>query len=88
MSASNRTPNYNLPQFSSTDKPSWLGDFNAAMLAIDTVIKNQQAAIDTLTLAQSTQATEIATNIAAIAALTTRVNNANTQLRALGQPGI
>lgn len=39
MASTNKTPNYNLPQFISTDKPSWLGDFNSAMLAIDTAIK-------------------------------------------------
>lgn len=39
MASTNKTPNYNLPQFISTDKPSWLGDFNSSMLAIDTAIK-------------------------------------------------
>lgn len=34
----NSTPNYNLPQFVSTDKPTWLGDVNGAMSAIDTAI--------------------------------------------------
>lgn len=34
----NTTPNYNLPQFVSTDKPTWLGDVNGAMSAIDTAI--------------------------------------------------
>lgn len=40
MSASNHTPNYSLPQFASTDKPSWLGDVNSFLLAIDTALKN------------------------------------------------
>lgn len=34
----NSTPNYNLPQFVSTDKPTWLGDVNGAMSAIDTAV--------------------------------------------------
>lgn len=38
MSSTNKTPNYALPQFVPTDKPTWLGDVNAAMLAIDTAM--------------------------------------------------
>ena len=36
MSHTNKTPNYDLPQFIGTDKASWLGDLNPAFLAIDT----------------------------------------------------
>lgn len=39
MSATNSTPNYDLPLFIATDKPSWQGDFNGAMSKIDTAIK-------------------------------------------------
>lgn len=39
MSATNQTPNYDLPQYIGTDVPSYLGDFNKAMLDIDTAIK-------------------------------------------------
>lgn len=35
MSHTNKTPNYELPQFIGTDKASWLGDLNPAFLAID-----------------------------------------------------
>lgn len=38
MSSTNKTTNYALPQFIPTDKPTWLGDVNAAMLAIDTAM--------------------------------------------------
>ena len=31
----NKTANYDLPQFVGTDKPTWLGDFNEAMSDID-----------------------------------------------------
>lgn len=40
MSFTNKTPNYNLPQWLGTDKPSWLVDVNGAFSAIDTAIKN------------------------------------------------
>lgn len=36
MPHTNKTPNYELPQFIGTDKASWLGDLNPAFLAIDT----------------------------------------------------
>lgn len=39
MSATNETPNYQLPQYIGSDVPSYLGDFNSAMLKIDTAIK-------------------------------------------------
>jgi hypothetical protein len=38
MSATNKTANYNLPEFVGTDKPSWLTDFNGAMTKIDTAL--------------------------------------------------
>lgn len=40
MSATNSTPNYGLPQYIPTDKPTYLGDFNKAMLDIDTNMKS------------------------------------------------
>lgn len=43
MSYTNKTPNYEYPQYIGTDKPSYLGDFNSFALNLDTDIK----AIDT-----------------------------------------
>lgn len=40
MSATNSTPNYGLPQYMADDKPTYLGDFNKAMLDIDTNMKS------------------------------------------------
>lgn len=40
MSATNKTPNYDLPIFLASDKPQWLIDWNNAMTQIDTAIKN------------------------------------------------
>lgn len=37
--ATNKTPNYGLPIFIDSDKPSWLVDWNGAMTELDTVIK-------------------------------------------------
>ena len=38
MSATNKTANYELPEFVGTDKPSWLTDFNGAMTIIDATL--------------------------------------------------
>ena len=43
MSHTNRTTNLQLPQFIASDKPTWLGDVNGAMLAIDTAYGNIEA---------------------------------------------
>lgn len=39
MGSTNKTTNYELSQFVGTDKPSWLGDYNADMSKIDLAIK-------------------------------------------------
>ena len=39
MSYTNTTPNYSLPQYVGTDKPSFLGDFNSAMRTIDEALE-------------------------------------------------
>lgn len=64
MSSTNRTANYNLPQFIGTDKPTWLGDVNPAMSTIDTQMK---ANADGVTTANG-----------AVTELTTRVEDAET----------
>lgn len=38
MSSTNKTEHYSLPQFIGSDIPTWLGDFNSAMTAIDSGI--------------------------------------------------
>jgi hypothetical protein len=40
MSHTNSTSHYSLPQFVGTDIPTWLGDFNSAMTAIDNGINS------------------------------------------------
>lgn len=39
MTATNHTNNYNLSQFTGTDRPTWLGDYNGDMVKIDTQLK-------------------------------------------------
>ncbi len=93
MSATNKTTNYDLPIFVGTDKPSWLGDWNSAMTAIDTAIAGAKSTGDSATTvagqAKSTAeaASETATAASETAAAaseaannaTTIAINANTQ---------
>lgn len=60
MGHTNSTANYNLPQFVGSDKPTWLGDVNGAMSAIDAAIANAASA--------ATDAASVATNAATVAA--------------------
>ena len=56
MAATNHTTNYNLPQYIGTDKPTYLGDWNSTMGAIDTQMKtNADNASGALSAAQTAQ---------------------------------
>ena len=45
MGATNKTANYDLPQWIGTDKPTWLGDMNDAFLKIDGGMKQNQTEV-------------------------------------------
>ncbi len=75
MSATNQTSNYELPLFIGTDKPSWLGDFNGAMNAIDTAIKGRADDIGSLETRMT--ATETVANTASSNASTALTNASN-----------
>ena len=78
MSSTNKTTNYELPQFISTDKPTWLNDINGAFSTIDTGMKaNQTAAAN----AQA-KADAAATN-ASVTALAGRVTGLESDVEAL-----
>lgn len=84
MSFTNHTPNYNLPQYVGTDKPTFLGDFNNAMTAIDTALHNNaQNAGEGLSELQQAQAalsetqetlTEVQTEVANVSGIASTVN--------------
>ena len=75
MGATNRTTNYNLPQFVGSDKPTWLGDFNGAMSSIDTQMKANN---DLGTLAKTTADTAQTTAESAQTTANTANSTANT----------
>ena len=70
MSYTNSTPNLHLPQYIATDKPTYLGDWNASMQTIDTVMTATQAT------ANGASSTAISANSVAQAAQQT-ANTAN-----------
>lgn len=90
MSATNSTTNYNLPQFTQTDKPTWLGDVNGAMRTIDTTMKANEtaaatnaASIDNLETAQTTTASTVQSQGTAINNLQTTDTSLQTQINGL-----
>ena len=57
FASTNKTANYNLPQFVGTDKPTWLGDFNQAMFDIDAGMHANASDIESVeTIAQNASA--------------------------------
>lgn len=89
MGHTNSTPNIGLPQFIGTDKPTWLGDVNGAMSAIDTKVGSIDAAIATTdakadnAVADASGAVTTATNAVntagAASTTATQANNLATQ---------
>lgn len=61
MSATNATTYYELPVFIATDKPAWLTDWNGAMNAIDTAIKEALTAGENAQTTANTATSSIAT---------------------------
>lgn len=72
MSSTNRTANYNLPQFIGTDKPTWLGDINQAMSAIDGQMKTNADAISTADGALTELTARVTNTESSVTSLNTR----------------
>lgn len=72
MSSTNKTNNYELSQYVNNDKPTYLGDYNADMLKIDTALHSNATNIQTATQTANT-ASQTATS-----ANTTAENAQNT----------
>lgn len=62
MSSTNKTSNYLLPQFISTDKPTWLGDVNGAMSTIDSQMKSNADAASAAAATANAAATQAEMN--------------------------
>lgn len=77
MASTNHTTNYQLSQFSSTDKPAWLGDYNQDMTKIDTGMKGNADDIDSLE-------TTVGAHTTAIAGLSSDVATAQSDISSIG----
>lgn len=76
MSATNSTPNIELPVFVGTDKPAWLTDWNTAMNKIDAAVGSAETDIAGLDTAVATQGQSITS-------LTNTVGQHTTSIQAL-----
>ena len=81
MSHTNSTKHYSLPQFVGTDIPTWLGDFNSAMTAIDNGIN---AAATTAGSASTTAAQASTDAAAAQLSANSAINSAAAASKAAG----
>ena len=80
MASTNKTTHYELDQYVSTDKPTYLGDFNGDMLKIDNgIYAAQQKADSAYTLADSADGKADNATLTANAALT-NAGTANTNI--------
>lgn len=73
MASTNKTTNYQLSQFSPTDKPAWLGDYNQDMSKIDAGMHTNASDIDTVESTVSTLQNAVSGNTSSIETLQTSV---------------
>lgn len=85
FASTNKTANYELPQFVGTDKPTWLGDFNEAMSDIDagmhenaTDIASMQTDVASATATASQASQDVTTLTGTVTTLSGRVTNVET----------
>lgn len=76
MGYSNKTAHYELPQYVANDKPSWLGDFNSAMLKIDTVLADNDATAEAANSAATGAQTQVAALSSQLSTIQGQVNTA------------
>ena len=76
MGYTNKTSHYELPQYVANDKPSWLGDFNAAMLKIDPVMADNDATAEAANSAATGAQTQVAALSAELSTIQGQVNTA------------
>lgn len=76
MGYTNKTSHYELPQYVANDKPSWLGDFNAAMLKIDTVMADNDATAEAASSAATGAQTQVAALSSQLSTIQGQVNTA------------
>ena len=81
FASTNKTANYDLPQFVGTDKPTWLGDFNSAMSAIDTGMAENASDISAMESDVATATSTASQASQAVSSLTSTVNTLSTNVQ-------
>ena len=76
MGYTNKTSHYELPQYVANDKPRWLGDFNSAMLKIDTVMADNDATAEAANSAATGAQTQVAALSSQLSTIQGQVNTA------------
>lgn len=84
MSSTNKTPNYALPMWASSDKPSWVHDLSPAFLTIDTALKTISSGVASAQQAAQQAAQAAATAEAAAVTAQQAADSAVALLVALG----
>lgn len=74
FASTNKTANYELPQFVGTDKPTWLGDFNSAMADIDAGMHENASDISSMASDVQTATSTASQASQNVASLTSTVN--------------
>lgn len=74
FASTNKTANYELPQFVGSDKPTWLGDFNTAMSTIDGGMAENKSNIESMDSRISSAESTASQASQNVSALTTRVS--------------
>lgn len=77
MASTNKTTNYELSQYIGTDKPTYLGDYNADMLAIDTALKENADDISTVETTANLASTNASTALDNASTAQTTANTAS-----------
>ena len=80
FASTNKTTNYDLPQFVGTDKPTWLGDFNTAMSAIDTGMAENKSDIESMDSRVTNAEASASQASQSVSALTTTVGDLSTDV--------
>lgn len=75
FASTNKTANYELPQFVGTDKPTWLGDFNTAMATIDGGMAENKSNIESMDSRVSSAESSASQASQNVSALTTKVDS-------------
>ena len=80
FASTNKTANYELPQFIGSDKPTWLGDFNTAMATIDGGMAENKSDIESMDSRVSSAEATASQASQNVSALTTRVSTVETSV--------